>query len=240
MSFAFVNKSGVINGDNATSIAATYSGTAGNLLVYLFGSGNGSGDPLATQVQDNLGVNWTIRASDAQNDGAGGNFRAVIAYRIGIPSGITSVTASGMPSGTYSMGGVLEFSYGTTPTEDQYGHPGGTNPLSTGNITNSTTTGLVVVIGSSNDGVNNAWGGNSGWLTGQEEPDSNSHTVFKSLYRIETASAGPFSALMNYPNAAANSNTAVILSFMEGSVSSFPPAPESPLRNLQMNVLQAR
>lgn len=182
--------------------------TAG-VLALLEVTAAGGGPYGAPTVSDSSATAWTV----VEKRNAANTVLGFFAYRANLPSGITSVTVSGLASGAVSYGFSEWNSVATTSPVDQ--NPGGTtgaNPLSTGAITNVDANCLIVALGSSDDSNNLAWAANAGWTTRWEEPDTTVSNAGKVIYQISTGSTGPFSATMDYPPATVN-DVAIIMSF---------------------------
>lgn len=96
---------------SGASSSLTISPTAGNLCILIADPGN-QGGVAATSVVDSHGDSWTF----AVNDGSQGYYTWVIAYKLAVASGVTSVTLT--PAANFDAFGttmiVMEFSWGGT------------------------------------------------------------------------------------------------------------------------------
>jgi trimeric autotransporter adhesin len=182
--------------DATNTFTATYSGTAGNLLVVGCGCGNGSSDPIPTAVKDNLNVNWTIVAGTLSSNIQ----RSWFAYRANIPAGITSVTATGTANAnTYFSFNVTEWSGVDSVTPFDVSVPTiGADPLTASNLTAARIGNLIMGIGVSDDSAASSWAAPSaGWTEEWQEGDTTAHTAAQLIYQIG-ANTGPFSSVFHY------------------------------------------
>lgn len=176
-----------VSGSFATN-AFGFTPTSGNALILSCSLNDGSNSITAVTVADNLGGSGIVKPSSRS---AGGNF-AFIAYRLGIPSGITQLTVTLVGAGTcFAVYSLDEFA-GVGAFDKTNSATGSSNPtpLATGSITNSGSKDLVLAVWGSDDSANGAWSGtgtSSPWTTLHSETDTTAHHASFASFLIDTA-----------------------------------------------------
>lgn len=178
-----------------------FSPTAGRCLVIYGGIILTSGTLTVLSVAANVGSTWTLK----QRAGVGGHHFAFIAWLENIPGGITTVNITcGAGASGYVACAVDEFDDITTSTAFDQTNGGGTDmsgaAVSSGNITTTQATELLLTAAVSDDNGTTAWasiGGSGTWTQSFQEADTTAHAAAQAGYQY-VASTGTYNSTQRY------------------------------------------
>lgn len=205
MAILRVGTGGTEQNFNAVTTSQSYTMpayTTGNWLALLFCvHGTGTTNSVPTVV-GNTGGAWTVKNNVA---GASGNwFNATIAYLESAVAGITALTIGNLDAtGNFITAKSEQFSgvatSGSFDTTQSANAASPATTLASGNITLADPNGLVLGVCIADDSSNTAWTSTlNGFTELLNEGNSNSFQALDTVFRIASASVGPYSLTWNY------------------------------------------